>query len=324
MRRLIPAPWLAVFLVSFASAFAADPVQTHLNGISAIVNDTVISRDRVMAISRAEITAAQRTARTDDEFNRTANKIIEDTLDRLIDRRLIVDEFKTKGYVMPDSAVDELVRDRIRRDFGGDRIVFARTLREENKTFEDFRREEYESIVVYQMSRKNISEEVVISPKKIEKYYKENLPEFHVGDRVKLRMIVVDRSKHAIGEPEKLGKELLERLKKGEDFAKLADEFSDYNKSAKGGDRGWIENKDADLRKELRDIIFKMSPGGIETANIGGTVFLLKVEERRPEETKTLNEARVDIESKLKDAERKRLEDAWIKRLRKKAFIRYF
>ena len=323
MKRFFRVPLLAVVLSGLAWAETTS-VQTHMNGISAIVNDTVISLDRVLALSFQDRKAAQRTSRTESEFNAAASKIIEDTLDRLIDRQLIVDEFKTKGYVMPESVVDQLVRDRIYREFGGDRVVFTRTLREENKTFEDFRREEYESIVVYQMSRKNVAEEIVISPKKIEKYYQEHQDEFHVGDRAKLRMIVIDRSKHAVGEPEKIGASVLERARKGEDFAKLADEFSDFNKSAKGGDRGWVENKESDLRKELRDIIFKMEPGSVELATIGGTVFLLKVEERKAEQTKPLGEARIEIEGKLRDGERKRLETAWIQRLRKKAFVRYF
>jgi parvulin-like peptidyl-prolyl isomerase len=311
-----------VLALAAAIVFSARAEETHLNGISAIVNETVISRDRVVALSRQELSTAQRVAKNDTEFEKLFKKIVEDTLERLIDRQLILDEFKTKGYPMPESIVDELVREHIRQDFGGDRLNFTKTLREENKTFDDFRREQRESFIIYQMSKKNIAEEIVVSPKKIEKYFAEHQKDFHLNERVKIRMIVLDPSKHEIGGAEKLGKNLVERLRKGEDFPKLADEYSDFNKSTKGGDRGWMER--SSLSDELREVAFKMQTNSVEMVSVKGTVFVLKVEDHRLEETQALNDVRIEIEGKLRDAERKRLEAGWLGRLRKKAFVAYF
>jgi peptidyl-prolyl cis-trans isomerase SurA len=138
-------------------------------------------------------------------------------------------------------------------------------------------------------------------------------------------MIVIDKSKHGAGEPVKMADTILKRLGDGEDFAKLADEFSDDARRFKGGDRGWIEDKDSDLREELREFVFRAKPGEVSPVkDLEGAVFIIKVEERKPAGMRTLNEARAEIEQTLKATELERLRKQWIAKLRKKSYIRYF
>ena len=44
------------------------------------------------------------------------------------------------------------------------------------------------------MRSKNVSQEIVISPYKIENYYLAHQDDFKVGDQIKLRMIVLNKS----------------------------------------------------------------------------------------------------------------------------------
>lgn len=293
------------------------------NGIQAIVNDTVISRDQVLGAAQRELVAAGRTATSEQQYLARRAKILEDQLEQLIDRQLILDEFKEKGYAFPESYVDDQVRDRIRRQFGGDRVALTRTLRAENRTFEQFKKEERDDMIVYSMSARNIRDELIISPKKIQNYYQTNQARFRIGNRVKLRMIVIDRAKHTPEDAARLASEALAKLQAGGDFAKVATEYSDDARRYKGGDRGWTE--ESALNEALREVAFGLPTGQMSgIVEVQGSRFILKVEEKQASGIRSLAEARQEIVTLLKDSERQRLQKQWLAKLRKKGFVRYF
>lgn len=314
----------SILLASLVWVAPAQAALDLLNGMAAQVNDAVVTFEDVQGFARRAMETAARRARTQTDFDQDSVRIQKEALDQLIDRRLIVQEFRKSGYNLPEAIIDDLVKDRVKREFG-DRVTLTKMLRESGRTYETFRQEEKDALVVYQMVRKNVAQEIVISPKKIERYYAQNGEKFRVGDRSKVRIILIDARRHARGEPKMLAQAVLGRLKAGEDFAKVADEVSDDSRTNKGGDRGWIEAKDTTLRKELHELAFQLNPGELsEVLELDGSAFILKVEERKSAEVRPISEVRLEIEEALKQSERDRLQKAWIERLRKKAYIRYF
>ena len=93
----------------------------------------------------------------------------------------------------------------------------------------------------------------------------------------------------------------------------------------RGGDRGWIENKDSDLRSELREFVFAAQPGAVSDAiDLDGAVFMIKVEERKSAGMRPISEVRDEVEQMLRNLEKERLRKQWMARLRKKSFIAYY
>lgn len=80
-------------------------------------------------------------------------------------------------------------------------------------------------------------------------------------DEVKLKQITVSTQKRSSAQAEKRAKDVVERLRKGADFAELATAHSDDGFKELGGDRGPIRR--VWLEKELRDVAFKLKPGEI-------------------------------------------------------------
>lgn len=299
-------------------------VPVEFNGISAQVNDSIITVDEVNRRSRRAMEQVARRARTQEQYEREVLQARKDVLEGLIDRRLVLHEFKTAGRNFPEAIIDDFIKDQIKREFG-DRITLTKMLRESGRTFASYREEEKEMIIVYQMTRSKVSQEILISPRQIEKRYASNPERFRVGDRAKLRMILIDASRHARGEPRGIANAALARIRAGEDFAAVASEVSDDARTNKGGDRGWIDAKDKSLRNELHEAVFKLEPGKVsDVFEFDGSCFILKVEERKPAQIKPLSEVRLDLERELKQEEADRLQKAWYGRLRKKAFIRFF
>ena len=340
--------WVGLLLV-FTGTRNLHAEPALLDGVAAIVNDTVVPLSEVRDAARVPMQAlVARLApfiqnrlyragmpadessvflaiRESKEYAEEEAKIMTATLEGIIDRRLILDEFRKKGYRLPDALLDDVVRRAVRDDFR-DRVTMVKTLREKGQTYDQYRQEQKDRFIVYSMVQQNLRKDLIISPKRIEAFYAANPERFKVLERVKLRLLLVDRTKHAQGEPLKLATTAANRLKAGEDFGAVAKEMSDDSSSrAKGGDRGWVENKDSDLRRELREVAFKLTPGQVSAPlELDGSVFLLKVEERKEGAQKTLVEVREEIEQELKKSEEERLQKAWVARLRKNAFWRRF
>ncbi len=89
---------------------------------------------------------------------------------------------------------------------------------------------------------------------------------------------------------------VLQRLKRGADFAKLAAEVSQDPVSApKGGDLGWFGR--GVLDKALEEAVFALAPGGLsEPVQSALGWHILKLEESRPARAKSFEEARAELE----------------------------
>lgn len=322
MIALLVGGWAASLAPSRAQS---EPAAIPFTGIAAIVNDHVITFQDVQMSARRALEVASRQMRLrEDQRRQRELELMKDSLEQLIDRRLILDEFASAGYHLPESIVNAVVDDLIREEFQ-DSVTFKKTLRRMGQRFESFRDDQRDAFIIRSMTMKHVNQNVFISPRKIEVYYEANTNKFRQEEQAKIRMIVIDKARHGPNEPAQMAAEISRRLADGEDFAKLADEFSDDARRFKGGDRGWVQNKDSDLRKELRDFVFQAQPGAVSpTQNLDNAVFIVKIEERKEAGMRSLSEVRTEIEQTLQAAEMERLRKQWISRLRKKSFIRYF
>jgi peptidyl-prolyl cis-trans isomerase SurA len=298
------------------------PVRAELeDGISAIVNDKVITINEVRESAAQAIDVLQREyADQPDVFDQKLNATLNDTLQTLIDNQLILHEFATKYNALPDSLVDEWVEDRIKEQFG-DRITCIRTLQAQGITFEKFRQQVRDTTIIEQLQSLKFSQDkIIISPYKIETYYKLHQDDFKVGDEVQLRMIVINKISADDAAARQKANEILADLKKGSSFQQLASLYS-QDPEQKGSD--WIET--SVLRKELADAAAALQPG--ETSGIIETpdeCYILQLEGRRATHVKPLNDVRSTIETTLRVQVKKDEERRWLDSLKKKAFIRYF
>lgn len=311
---------VAVWMLGSLSGYAQ-----VLDGIAAIVNTNIITfsdvRDMVLPVER-ELRRTYQGQELQDKLKSSAL----DALNTLVERTLIVQEFNSKEFKMPESAVEERMRDIIRQDYGGNKSLMIKTITAQGMTMPQYRQKLRDQVIVQAMRQHQITGEIIISPAKIEKYYGEHKDDYKVGDQIKLRLLMVKK-----GESEednvarrKLIDEIFTRLKSGEDFGKLAQQYSEgSNNKEQQGDWGWVDRDT--LRKELSDAAFALKPGQhSEVIETGDGYYLLKVEDFKAAHVRPLTEVRNEIEKKLVGIEKQRLQQAWIDKLKAKAYIRYY
>ncbi len=299
-----------------------------VNGINAIVNDTVITYDQVERWIALIADGLVRQYRNQPQIlEERLKKLRADQIEELVERQLILNEFKTAGYKLPETFIDDAIRDEIRKNFYGDSARLTKTLQSEGMTKEAFRQQQRDRIIVQYLSKENISsQKILVSPFKIEKFYASNQEKYKVGDQVKLRMIVLSQSPAAEpGRAKKLAEEVLKKIQEGAAFAEMATIYSEGAQRAEGGDRGWVDRERTDLKKELADAAFALKSG-----QVSGVIeqpegcYLMFVEEARPAHVRPIADVREEIESTLKAQESAKMRKQWIDRLRNKSFVRYY
>ena len=295
-----------------------------VDGIAAVVNGDVITYSQVRQLSapREKLLRSQLTGK---ELEKKLIELRELALKDLIDRRLVIQAFKKESYQIPDHIVDQRVHEIIRESFGGDRNTFIKTLEAQNYTLGEFKEKELERIMVGAMRSHNVKTNSIVSPTKIEDYYRKHHEEFTSKEQIKLRMIMIPGQKDTASAPAQkaLAEEVLGKLAGGAEFDRTAQVYSEDSTRDNGGDWGWIERNT--LAASLEKFAFNMPVGRISNIiDYAGNYYIIKVEDKRGGTTRSLAEARDDIEKRLIQEEAQGIQERWIAGLRAKAYIKTF
>ena len=303
---------------------AAEREATVVDGIAAVVNGEVITYSQVRALSAPQ-ERMLRQQLTGEELAKKLTELRELAVKDLIDRRLVIQAFKKESFEIPDHLVDMRIQEIIRESFGGDRNTFVKTLEAQNFTLGEFKQKEMEKIIVGAMKGHNVKTNSVVSPTKIDEYYRKHRDEFTSKDQIKLRMIMISGHKDTASAPaqKELAEEVLGKLASGAEFEQIAQMYSEDSTKDNGGDWGWIEHKT--LAEPLEKFAFNMPVGRISNIiDYAGNYYILKVEDKHGGSTKSLNEVRADIEKKLVQEEAQAIQEKWLASLRQKAYIKTF
>jgi parvulin-like peptidyl-prolyl isomerase len=294
-----------------------------VDGVKGVVSARVVTFSEVEDYSRpAADTLRRQYSAQPDVFQQKLNDTLNDSLEQLVERALILKSFDTDGYKLPEAVVDELVQERIRERFG-DRVTFMKTLQAQGMTVEQFRKQVREQYIESALRNQNVQREVFISPYKIESYYKANADEFRLEDQIKLRMIVLTKASPDDTNVIKLTREIQAKIKDGTPFTEMAAIYSQGSQQHQGGDWGWVQR--SVLRKELADVAFTLTPGTVsDLVDTPDTCYLMFVEDKHSSHVRPLLDVAAEIEKILRLKQQAKLQKDWIEGLKKKTFIRYF
>ena len=144
--------------------------------------------------------------------------------------------------------------------------------------------------------------EVSITDQQVEDYYEDNEETFRQEKEVRARHILFRLDQNAQEEEEEKVREraagVLEKARKGEDFADLAQQYSEGPTAPKGGDLGFFSR--GRMARPFEEASFKMKKG--EISDLVRTQYgyhIIKVEEILEARLKALEEVRGEIKDTL-------------------------
>jgi peptidyl-prolyl cis-trans isomerase SurA len=296
-----------------------------VNGVAVVVCDSVITLGEI----KSEVAERAPGAGTDRaRYEQQLQKLYDQAMERRVEEKLILHDFVSSGYLtnVLEAFIDDEIRREIKKNYGGDRAVFDKTLEAKGQTYEMYRRQEREDFIIRAMNYQNSSNphKIIISPLKIEQYYQTNKDEFKVEDEVKLRMIVIPQSADdAPGTAKALAEEILAKINSGVPFAEMAKVNSAGLQRTEGGDRGWVNH--SLFKAALADVAFSLKPGQRSgVIELPEACYLLQVDDVRPAHIRDLKEVRAEIERTLTSKENLRLRELWIQRLKNKSYVQYY
>ena len=113
---------------------ASLPQQTtiDIDGYAAKVNDSVITRGEVREALAPLLAELYRNFKG-DELEKELEKAFNRARDKLVERTLIMEAFKTKGGQIPDQYVNDEIKRVINDRFKGDKAMFEQVLTEQKK-----------------------------------------------------------------------------------------------------------------------------------------------------------------------------------------------
>ena len=311
----------ATLILSLLLPLVFGPLSIHarvLDKVAAKVNSEIITLSVIE--ERAEIL---RQKYVGAPISISEQDLLKEVLNMVIEERLQIQEGKKFGFVIDEDAVDAAMEEIIKKNDLSDGQL-QEMLKREGRTLKSYKNHIRDQIMVSKITRFEIGNRVKVSEKSIIKYYKENQKEFWQEGKVKARHIlfIAERGSSEKIRREKLqqAKKILLKLRKGNDFAKLAMKYSEDISASNGGDVGFVGR--GKMVPEFEEAVFNLKPG--QVSDIVKTEYgyhIIKVEEVLLGKTLTLKDVKNRIHQILTMQMQKQVYDVWMNELKNSAFI---
>lgn len=151
----------------------------------------------------------------------------------------------------------------------------------------------------------DLGQSVAVTDAQVQRDYEDNLEKYHQDAEVKARHILFELKEDApeaeVAKVKAEAEKVLAEARKGADFGQLATKYSKDSGSAKqGGELGWFTKEK--MVPEFSEAAFALKPG--EISDLVRTQFgfhIIKVEDARPEKTKSLEEVKSEIVAAIRE-----------------------
>jgi len=297
LARLAKLAALALLAVMFPAVAHARVVEK----IVALVGDDVILQSEVEDRAAPLLTEVAAIPNAGERDARAA-AVKREVLDRLID----------------DHAIGQ-----IKRDYGLSDTQLADELRKQGMSMTLYRMNTKKEILKYRVLNIAVGSKINVGDSEVQSYYDRHMKSSNVQLRAShIFLAIPENADNAtVLEREKLAKSLLGRAQAGEDFAKLAREYSqDAGTRADGGDLGFI-GRDI-LPKPIEELLFSMKVGDIRGPVRADRGFhVMKLVDKRNKDAKPFAEVQDEIRMRLRQREMERQTKIYLGDLRKKVLV---
>jgi len=319
---------LFFLLIPFLAADIACSQAVEVNGFAATVNGRVITKNEV-SFMLAPIFAqlATQFPRRGPEFERQFMEAQQKVLQELIDRQIILDEFKAIGASIKPSVIEEEIKRQMRELYNGDEAKFREELKKSRLTMDGYRKLTEEKMVVQAMRANQFADAPPPLPNEIQNEYNEIKSTLRdtSKDKISFRKIFIPSQdpENPLATPETqlaLAEDLANQISEGASFEELAKTHSKDAFSETGGLQENIPR--TDLSPEFAAIIIEAPEGKVIGPLLDPRGFtIVKITGKDLGPSPGLGEVRPMIEERVRRKKTSAQYDRWMETRRKRAMI---
>jgi peptidyl-prolyl cis-trans isomerase SurA len=205
----------------------------------------------------------------------------QEVVEQFITDKLLAAEVKQSGIKVSDEEIDHYIG-QIKQKNGINDEQLREALKREGVTWEKYRASIRAEVEKTEIIESQVRKKVNVTPEDVERYYQLNQKKYVSDERARLRhilLMVPGGPEGAKAAMEKVS-EIRRRALAGEDFAKLAESYSEGAGASEGGDIGWITR--GSLLQEIDELAFgKLAVGEVsQPVRTSAGIHLVKVETR--------------------------------------------
>jgi peptidyl-prolyl cis-trans isomerase SurA len=298
MPILTPRQWR--FLACAPFLFAACKSKQPVN-VAAIVNNRAITFEELDKNYQSRFEPG---AERSSEDQVMIQKL--EILRGLIDSEIMLQRAEKLGLMAVDADVETKLNE-LKAPYTQEE--FQKQLQSKHLTMEDLKMQLRRDLSIQKLINKEVTSHISISDADVANFYNQNKSSFNlVEPQVHMAQILVTpapdpnvrnlKNDKAQNEEEAKKKILMieQRLKQGEDFAMLAQSYSeDPNTAANGGDLGFVQQSGLDrVQPELRKMVMSLLPGqNSPVIHTPAGYSILKVFSKEPSGQRELTDPRV-------------------------------
>ncbi len=292
------------------------------NRVVAIVNAGVVTlyelNTRMTEVTGMPLEALKR--KSESQYFETRKKFLE----MLIEEKIAREKIKELKIKVSQKEVDATI-EKVKADNDLTQEGLVAALKEQGQSYDQYRKMLKKELERRRLVNYEVTSKIIIREEEIKEYYEAHKDEFGTKGKVHLAMIFLKQDDPADREEsralkEKAG-EIIQKIKAGEDFGKLARQFSSGPGAKEGGDLGVF--KISELNPEMAATIKDLSSGEVGAPIVGPNgIQIIKVVEKDKGGEKSFDQVKNSIRSTLYREKVDQAYSAWIKDLREKAYIK--
>ena len=314
-QRLMVAVFLFYLLFTvYADAKVIDKIAARVNGDIILMSEVKGKSFMVLLDMRSR----DKDLKDDDIY-----RVEKEVLNEMVEERLMLQFAEDNNIKVSDEEIKSAIEDIKKQNSFTDEML-EKELNKENITLNDYKERLRAQITVSKVINYEVRSKVHVEETEVRKYYEEHKEEFITPEEIRVRHIMFAYSEDMDSQKEEAIKnkavDILNRIRQGEDFANLASMYSEDSSAKNGGDLGYFTK--GKMIKIFEDTAFALKKD--EVSNVIKTPFgfhILKYEDKREAGLKPLENVSREIERRIYNEKIKTLKDAWVKKMREKAFI---
>jgi len=314
---------LGMMVVLVATGFTAwgDEAKPVAEARVAVVNGAPIMRDEF----EGEVLLVQKTVLGSGKPLTCAlvSSVRKEVIESMVRRELLYQESRNSGVRVDQAMIDKEL-DALKKQFPNE-VEYRNELNRRNLSEETLRARLEQNLVIQQYVEREFGQKIAVADNDMRSYYESRLDLFKQPAQARVSDIFIQTiptwEEPRKQEARRKAEQVAQRLKKGTEFAVLAEEYSDAPTRMNGGDMGYISK--GQLEKQLEGVVLSLKPG--ETSGVIETsegFHVLKVTERKPETTLAYDDVKDKIRQVLREKKARQEAELRARKLRETADVK--